>query len=37
MLFTVAVSQQTVKCVLRALDKLLKNKLEHNTKNESFK
>ncbi|KRX11965.1 hypothetical protein T07_2251 [Trichinella nelsoni] len=42
MLFTAAVSQQdiarlAIKCVLRALDELLKNELEHNTKNEGLK
>ncbi|KRX39842.1 hypothetical protein T09_10701 [Trichinella sp. T9] len=42
MLFTAAVSQQNiarvaVKSVLRALDKLLKNEVEHNMKNKSLK
>ncbi|KRX33528.1 hypothetical protein T09_12456 [Trichinella sp. T9] len=44
MLFTAAVSQQiryiarvAVKSVLRALDKLLKNEVEHNMKNKSLK
>ncbi|KRX30398.1 hypothetical protein T05_12435 [Trichinella murrelli] len=42
MLFTAAVSQQNIarvalKSVLRALNKLLKNELEHNTKNKGLK
>ncbi|KRZ47134.1 hypothetical protein T02_4215 [Trichinella nativa] len=40
--FIAAVSQQNIarvvlKSVLRALNKLLKNELEHNTKNEGLK